>query len=68
MVSENDTGEILVKLTDFDQSVSFEENYEWKRYNENHDFEILPPYNCAVSLDEKGTFIYFAPEKFNIRF
>ena len=50
-------------MADFDQAVSFEENYEWKINNENHDLEILPPYNCAFSLEEKGTLIYFAPEQ-----
>ena len=67
MITEDDKGEILVKLADFDQAVSFEENYSWKIRNENHDFELLPPYNCAVSLEEKGTIIYFAPEKWNIQ-
>ena len=28
---------------------------------------MLPPYNCAASLEEKGTTIYFAPEKWNIQ-
>ena len=26
---------------------------------------MFPPYNCAASLEEKGTWIYFAPEKWN---
>ena len=67
-MTEDDKGRILVKLADFDQAVSFEENTEWKINNENHDFELLPPYNCAASLEEKGTLIYFAPEKWNTPF
>ena len=66
MVTEDDKGEIVVKLADFDQAVSFEENYLWKRNNENHDLEMLPPYNCAASLKEKGTIIYYAPEQWNM--
>ena len=67
MVTEDDKGEIVVKLADFDQAVSFEDNYKWKINKENHDLEVLPPYNCAVSLEEKGTMIYFAPEKWNMK-
>ena len=54
-------------MADFDQAVCLEENYDWKIYNENHDLELLPPYNCAASLEEKGTWIYFAPEQWNIQ-
>jgi len=34
-------------------------------FDENHDNELLPPYNCAILLDKLGTFPYYAPERFN---
>jgi len=33
--------------------------------NENHDDELLPPFNCAIFLDKLGSFPYYAPERFN---
>ena len=65
LIQEDEKGGIVVKLTDFDQSAQLEENYDWKRKNENHDDELLPPYNCAIFLDKLGTFPYYAPERFN---
>jgi len=65
LISENEKGGIVVKLTDFDQAAQLEENNDWKMNNENHDNELLPPYNCAIFLDKLGTFPYYAPERFN---
>ena len=65
LISEDEKGGIVVKLTDFDQAAQLEENYDWKQKNENHDDELLPPYNCAIFLDKQGTFPYYAPERFN---
>ena len=65
LIQEDEKGGIVVKLTDFDQAAQLEENYDWKEYNENHDDELLPPYNCAIFLDKQGTFPYYAPERFN---
>ena len=53
-------------MADFDQAVCLEENDIWKSDYESHDFELLPPYNCVVSLEEKGTYIYFAPEQWSM--
>ena len=36
-----------------------------KLNNENSDDELLPPYNCAISLNKLGTYCYYAPERFN---
>ena len=65
LIQEDEKEGIVVKLTDFDQAAQLEENYFWKRNNENHDDELLPPYNCAIFLDKQGTFPYYAPERFN---
>jgi len=65
LISEDEKGGILVKLTDFDQAAQLEENYSWEENNQNNDYELLPPVNCAIFLDKLGTFSYYAPERFN---
>ena len=65
LISEDEKGGIVVKLTDFDQAAQLEENYDWKWNNEKHDDELLPPFNCAIFLDKLGTYPYYAPERFN---
>jgi len=63
LISEDEKGGITVKLTDFDQAAQLEENFYWEN-NENENDE-LPPYNCAIILDKLGTYLYYAPERFN---
>jgi len=54
LISEDDKGEIIVKLADFDQAAQLEKSYYWKNKNENNnnddDGELLPPYNYAIFL------------------
>jgi len=45
LISEDEKGEIVVKLTDFDQAAQLEENDDFEENYENHDDELLPPYN-----------------------
>ena len=65
LIQEDEKEGIVVKLTDFDQAAQLEENFFWKLLDQNHDNELLPPYNCAILLDKLGTFPYYAPERFN---
>ena len=37
LISEDEKGEIVVKLTDFDQAAQLEENYDWKSISKTLD-------------------------------
>ena len=49
LISENEKGGIVIKLTDFDQAAQLEEYYYWKKNSDDHDdyedgpHELLPP-------------------------
>jgi len=65
LISEDEKGGIVVKLTGFSEAAQLEENFDWKKFEENHDDELLPPYNCAIILSKLGSHPYYAPERWS---